>query len=96
MVTPPLFSGGCPGGVSGTLDNYLVEWDQSAAFDDATTYGNITVPASQLLPALTGNFLGDWIYDVSGLTTGTSYWMRVSAHNNIGFGPTKLASAEAI
>ena len=96
VVTPPLNSGGCPGALSGSLDQYLLEWDQSATFDDAATYGNVTVPASQLLPALTGNFLGDWVYDLSGLKTGTSYWIRVSAHNNIGFGPTKLASMSVV
>ena len=96
VVTPPLFTGGCPGGVAGSLDQYLLEWDQSATFDDKITYGNITIPASQLLPALTGNFLGDWVYDLSGLTTGTSYWLRVSAHNSIGFGPTKLASMSVV
>ena len=95
VITPPLSGGGCPGSAVG-IDTYLVEWDVSSAFDAPSSYGNVSVPAAKLLPALTGNFLGQFVYDINGLTTGTAYWVRVSAHNQIGYSPVKLATQSAI
>jgi len=78
QVTAPLRNGGQ------TIISYIIEWDTSSTFD-SSNYGKLTVPSAQMIPLYTD---GPLIYDLSGLTVGYSYWMRVSCVTSIGTGPT--------
>lgn len=81
LITPPVSSGGVP------ISHYLIEWDSSSGFD-STSYGSITVINNQTyLPALK-RVNGDLVYEIPGLKVGQSYWVRVSAQNSVGFGPS--------
>jgi hypothetical protein len=68
----------------------MFEWDASSKFDDVPTYGSVKPLASSLI-GLTGVANGPLVYQITGLTTGISYWIRVSATNSIGYGQTTSA-----
>ena len=86
LITPPTSTGGY------SIDEYLIEWDADLAFTDVSTYGSIVRTVYQLSPALTGIYTGVYIYEISGLLTGQAYWVRVSAHNALGFGTALVSS----
>jgi len=75
-ITPPTDNGGQP------ITHYKIEWDGSANFDDASSYGSIVVPLAQI-PELEPDS-GKLLYRVGSLTTGRSYWIRVTAVNIVG------------
>jgi hypothetical protein len=86
LITPPTSNGGL------SIDTYLIEWDSNIAFTDLTSYGSTNQSVANLDPALTGNYAGLLVYEISGLTTGSSYYVRVSAHNELGYGPVRVSS----
>mmetsp|Transcript_27723 Transcript_27723/g.39368 ORF Transcript_27723/g.39368 Transcript_27723/m.39368 type:complete len:1805 (+) Transcript_27723:293-5707(+) len=78
LIVQPVSNGGVP------ITAYLIEWDASAQFDDPTTYGSTTqLPADLPLLQMSSTTL---VYELTGLTTGVSYYVRVSAKNSIRFG----------
>eukprot|EP00607_Mallomonas_marina_P003620 CAMPEP_0182439754 /NCGR_PEP_ID=MMETSP1167-20130531/86625_1 /TAXON_ID=2988 /ORGANISM="Mallomonas Sp, Strain CCMP3275" /LENGTH=2248 /DNA_ID=CAMNT_0024633521 /DNA_START=466 /DNA_END=7213 /DNA_ORIENTATION=- len=78
QVTPPVRNGGQ------NITLYIIEWDTSVTFT-STSYGSKTVATNLLLPLFTS---GPLAYELSGLTTGQSYWVRVSCVTSIGVGAT--------
>eukprot|EP01041_Mallomonas_annulata_P013492 gene13492-28608_t len=76
-ITPPIRNGGQ------IITTYVIEWDTVTTFD-SIRYGYIEVPTSQLFPLYTG---GPFVYELSGLVTGSPYWVRVSCITSMGRGP---------
>lgn len=76
-------------------DKYLIEWASTIAFSQSDSYyGSITVPSATLLPALTstgGALNGELIYNILNLSTGVAYYVRMSAHNLLGYGAVQVA-----
>ena len=85
LITPPTSNGGI------AISNYLIEWDSSKFFDDAATYGSAN-PAASSLPVLKSDS-GILVYELTGLQSRVSYWVRVSARNSIGTGPITIISS---
>lgn len=71
----------------------MIEWCASSTFNDPNTFGTATVLVSDAALVLMEAGGNRYAYEVSGLTTGKSYWLRVSAKNSIGTGSATLASA---
>jgi hypothetical protein len=88
LITPPTTDGGL------SLVAYVLEWSASFNFDDVTTSGSVTVAPSDI-PVLQGS-TGILIYEIIGLTSGVSYWVRVRASNSIGSGPWAIISNSVI
>merc|ERR1711871_1778562 len=78
-ISKPSSDGGRP------ITHYYIEWDPSRLFD-STSKGFIEIGANDetVLKQL-GQF-GPLIYEISGLDTGTAYWVRVAAKNDMGLG----------
>jgi len=87
LITPPLDDGGVK------ITEYFIEWDGSINFDDSTTSGKFLAKASDL-PVLSAS-TGQLVYNIDGLSTGVSYWVRVSAANVIGNGTATITAEEA-
>lgn len=84
-ITPPIMTRGY------SIDHYLIEWNGDRAFTDAATNRSTTQSVAHLSPPLTGTYSGVLLYEISGLTTGQAYWVRVSAHNYLGYGPAQVS-----
>jgi hypothetical protein len=77
LITPPTNDGGV------SISEYLIEWDSSNTFA-SSSYDFVSVANTRgLLPLLKQD--GDYVYEISGLNIGESYWVRVSAKNSIGY-----------
>merc|ERR1711871_1793145 len=83
LITEPLSNGGA------SVVNYVIESSASSAFDDSTTYATTTQAVSGLPDLETGVK----VYEITGLTAGNSYWVRVSATNSIGTGATTMSTS---
>eukprot|EP01041_Mallomonas_annulata_P013627 gene13627-28942_t len=79
-IMPPVRDGGQ------AITTYVVEWDTVTTFD-SSLYDSLHVAASTIYPLYTG---GPVIYELSNLTTATSYWIRVSCVTAIGRGPPTI------
>jgi hypothetical protein len=79
LITPPTSDGGL------SILNYLIEWDGSENFDDMSTFGQVNMSSANL-PMLQQS-TRVLVYEIVGLTSGTTYWVRVAAQNSKGVGP---------
>ena len=66
------------------ITRYLIEWDTTANFANIATSGYKHI-MSDITPGGT-----PYYYNVPALVTGTTYFFRVSAYNDQGYGPTLL------
>jgi hypothetical protein len=82
-ITQPLSTGGS------AITNYYIEWSASSSFQDPSTKGAANVTVGSLV-SLSSTVK---VYEVTGLTSGKTYWVRVSAQNAIGTGATTAASS---
>jgi len=83
LTTVPISTGGQP------ITAYKFEWDSAVSFA-STSYSTVTIPVSQLNALFIG---GPLVYEISPLTTGATYNIRVSAVNIKGTGPYTLTTA---
>jgi len=84
LITPPSSDGGL------TIQNYTLQWDSYKSFDGVTYSGRISLDPADL-PVLQSSS-GVLVYELTGLTSGVSYWVRVAAVNVIGSGPFAVTS----
>jgi hypothetical protein len=66
------------------VDKYLIEWDMASDFSNVGSSGYSFVFSD--LSANAG--AGPFFYNIEGLLTNVAYYVRVSAHNDRGYGPT--------
>jgi len=85
LITEPLSTGGS------AITHYVIEWCASSTFNDAGTYGTATVATGSLELLQASGLV--YKYEITGLATGSSYWVRASATNSIG---TSATSATAV
>lgn len=78
-----------------TVTAFVVSYDARAAFDCIAACGSVTVPfpSSQIVLESNG---GPLLYDLTGLTTGTSYYVRVQAVNSMGGSPWTVSSVATL
>ena len=84
-VDPPARDGGS------AITHYVVEVDTAATFSTAS-YTTTDQATSSFVELTSGR---DLFLTLSGLVTGTGYFVRVSAKNSVGVGPTLTSSALA-
>jgi hypothetical protein len=88
LITKPLSTGGS------AITTYKIEWCASSAFNDDATLGSATVAVGSLDLLEDGGNV--YKYEVTGLTTGLSYWVRASATNSIGTSSATATSASIL
>jgi hypothetical protein len=88
LITKPLSTGGS------AITTYTIEWCASSAFNDDATLGSATVAVGSLDLLEDGGNV--YKYEVTGLTTGLSYWVRASATNSIGTSSATATSASIL
>ena len=65
-----------------TIDKYLIEWDFDNSFSNVGTSGY----SHTFSDLSSGNGLGPFHYNIKLATSGLMYWVRIRAHNNMGYG----------
>ena len=73
-----------------TIDQYKIEWSLDAAFTNPTTY--VGTEAGFQSSLVTGRYE----YTISGLSMGAQVYIRVYAHNEMGYGAAKAAVSTPI
>merc|ERR1711871_56897 len=92
FITQPSRNGGA------AVTKYLVEWDVQSTFNSGTgaragmSLGAAEPLVSTLSQRQLVNSVGPYVYDIDGLSSGVSYYVRVSAYNDEGYGEAKLSS----
>lgn len=71
-----------------TIDKYKIEWDTSSAYNSGcATCGNKEI-------FVNANDAGPFTYLMTPLVMGTTYYIRISAHNSQGYGSAQAATPE--
>ena len=79
VIHKPVTDGGAD------ITKYLIEWDTDSTFSNILTSGYQYVHSD-----LTNSPYIPYFFNVPNLVTGTTYFFRVSAYNDQGYGPTML------